>query len=215
MLTTVAWSLRGKLSYAFEGSSFIAGAAIQFLRDQLHLIKAAGDTHGLAADARGAPEVYFVPALAGLGAPHWDPRAQGAFFGLTRGTTTGQLVRAALEGIAFEVADLTAAMSQDLGTPLQILRVDGGAAANDLLMQSQASFSGLRVDRPVNLETTAFGAALFAGLGVGLYSDLQELRSVRRTERLFEPGVAGAELAAQKDGWRRAVKAVRVFAGTV
>lgn len=217
MLTTVAWSLGGKRTFAFEGSAFIAGAAVQFLRDQLQLIERASETEALARDHRAAPEVYFVPALAGLGAPYWDPKAQGAFFGLTRGTTKGQMVRAVLEGIALQVADLTDALREDLGAPLKVLRVDGGAASNSLLMQSQADYSGITVDRPTNLETTAFGAALFAGLGVGVYSGLDQLRSVRKTERLFSPvsGAGAEDVAAQRAGWRRAVRAVQVFAGSV
>lgn len=218
MLTTVAWSLGGRRTYAFEGSAFIAGAAVQFLRDQLKTIVRAGETEALAEGQLGAPEVYFVPALAGLGAPHWDPKAQGAFFGLTRGTTKGQMVRAVLEGIALQVADLTDAIRADLGAPLKVLRVDGGAAANNILMQAQADFSDVTVDRPANLETTAFGAALFAGLGVGIYSGLSQLRSVRKTERLFSPAKGAdprAVVATQRAGWRRAVKAVQVFAGTL
>jgi glycerol kinase len=217
MLTTVAWQVKGARTYAFEGSAFIAGAAVQFLRDQLGMLSHASETAKLAQGQVGAPEVYFVPALAGLGAPYWDPKAQGAFFGLTRGTTKGQIVRAVLEGIAFEVADITRAMSRDLGAPLSVLRVDGGAAANDLLMEAQASFADVKVDRPANLETTAFGAALFAGLGVGLYGSLADLRRARRTERLFEPRPgekARSETAAQLAGWDRAVRAVKVFAGS-
>ena len=217
MLTTVAWSLAGKLTYAFEGSAFIAGAAVQFLRDQMRIIRSAGDTEALASTATAAPEVYFVPALAGLGAPYWDPKAQGAFFGLTRGTSQAQMVRAVLEGIAFQVRELTEAIARDLGSPLQVLRVDGGASANSLLMQVQADYSAIRVDRPVNLETTAFGAALFAGLGIGLYANLDQLRRVRRTEHIFSPATSAAEKASislQIAGWQRAVKAVQVFAGT-
>src|SRR5690606_13644984 len=140
-------------------------------------------------------------------------KAQGAFFGLTRGTTKGQVIRAVLEGMALQVADLTDAIKDDLGAPLKVLRVDGGAAANNLLMQAQADFSDVTVDRPANLETTAFGAALFAGLGVGLYSGLSQLRNVRKTERLFSPAKddqAKSLVKAQRDGWRRAVKAVQV-----
>ncbi len=215
MLTTVAWQLKGKRTFAFEGSAFIAGAAVQFLRDQLLFFPKAQDSETLAAGSQAAPEVYFVPALAGLGAPYWDPKAQGAFFGLTRGTSKGQLVRAALEGIAFQVADLTRAMEKDRGGPLTVLRVDGGAAANNLLMQAQADYSAIPVDRPQNLETTAFGAGLFAGLGVGLYSGLDELRSVRRTERLFQPAAKDKDrIQAHMQGWSRAVRAVKVFAGT-
>jgi glycerol kinase len=166
----------------------------------------------LARGAVAAPEVYFVPALAGLGAPYWDPRAQGAFFGLTRGTTQAQLVRAALEGIGFVVNDLIEAMRQDYAGPITVLRVDGGAAANDLLMQAQADFAGISVDRPQNLETTALGAALFAGLGTGIYRDLGELRHVRKTERMFEPGGARGAFEAHLAGWKRAVAATRLFA---
>jgi glycerol kinase len=214
MLTTVAWSLKGARTYAFEGSAFIAGAAVQFLRDQMNMIGRAADSESMAEGDRAAPEVYFVPALSGLGAPYWDPKASGAFFGLTRGTRKSQMIRAVLEGIAFQVADLTDAMARDLGTPLSVLRVDGGAAANNLLMQTQADFGRTTVDRPLNLETTAFGAALFAGLGVGVYSDLSDLRSVRKTERLFAPQSSPDEAMVQRYGWQRAIRAVQVFAGT-
>lgn len=213
LLTTVAWQLQGVRSYAFEGSAFIAGAAVQFLRDQMQMIGTAAETGALVEGATAAPDVYMVPALSGLGAPYWNPKAQGAFLGLTRGTTRAQMVRATLEGIAFQVCDLIAAMRQDFKAPISVLRVDGGAAANDVLMQAQADYAGLTVDRPVNLETTAFGAALFAGLGVGVFSDLTQLRHVRRTARLFEPDTGGAErLAAHRAGWKRAVRAVQVFA---
>lgn len=218
MLTTVAWQLGGKITYAFEGSAFIAGAALQFLRDQFHMIASADEAEALATGETGAPEVYYVPALAGLGAPYWDPKARGAFFGLTRGTTKGQIIRAALEGIAFEVTDLTNAMAKDNGKPLSVLRVDGGAAANNLLMQSQADFSGICVDRPVYLETTAFGAALFAGFGAGIYTDFDQMRNARKTQQLFKPDHAPEkfeEIKIKQAGWERAVKAVRTFAGTV
>ena len=218
MLTTVAWGLSGKLTYAFEGSAFIAGAAIQFLRDQLNLITTSAETEKLAQDVVGAPEVYFVPALSGLGAPYWDPMAQGAFFGLTRGTSKNQLIRAAIEGIAFEVADLTRAMAKDKGQPLTILKVDGGAAANNLLMQTQADLSAVGVDRPKNLETTAFGAALFAGYGAKIYSSLDQMSNARKTDVLFKPERSAQNserLVAMNAGWDRAVKAVRTFAGTV
>lgn len=218
MLTTVAWRLGSKLTYAFEGSAFIAGAAVQFLRDQMLMIERAVETERLAAGTEAAPEVYFVPALAGLGAPYWDPAAQGAFFGLTRGTTKAQMIRACLEGIAFQVADLTTAMTKDLGKSLAILRTDGGAAANNILMQSQADLSGVHVDRPVNLETTAFGAALFAGFGAGIYTDFTQMRNARKTERLFQPDqtpARQAKIKAMHEGWERAIKAVRIFAGSI
>jgi glycerol kinase len=217
MLTTVAWSLGGRLSYAFEGSAFVAGAAVQFLRDQLRFLSNAAESEKCAEASLAAPEVYFVPALVGLGAPYWDPRAQGAFFGLTRGTTQGQLIRASLEGMAFQVKDLLDSMRKDCGERVKILRVDGGAAANNLLMQSQADFAGVAVDRPVNLETTAFGAALFAALGAGIFTNLNELRHARKTEKIFTPDAnpeSKKRIEAQLRGWERAVKAVQVFAGT-
>lgn len=218
MLTTVAWRINGKISYAFEGSAFIAGAAVQFLRDQLLMVTKASETEQLAAAVHAAPEIYFVPALSGLGAPYWDPSAQGAFFGLTRGTSRAQMIRACLEGIAFEVTDLTNAMAKDLGRPLSVLRVDGGAAANNVLMQAQANSSGVGVDRPVNLETTAFGAALFAGFGAGIYTDFTQMRNARKTERLFSPDSGPehtARIKAMQAGWDRAIKAVRTFAGSI
>ena len=218
MLTTVAWSLKQKRTFALEGSSFVAGAAIQFLRDQLGILKAATESEEIAKDYLAAPEVYFVPALSGLGAPYWDPKAQGAFFGLTRGTTKGQMVRAALEGVAFQVCDLIDAMRSDFKGSMTTLRVDGGAVANNLLMQSQADFSGLIVDRPVNIETTAFGAAMFAGLGAGLYGSLEEISGMRRSESKFKPNNGGdrsALISRQQQGWKRAVRAVQVFAGSI
>lgn len=213
LLTTVAWSLNGQLSYALEGSAFVAGAAVQFLRDQLGIISASAETEKLAQDAIAAPEIFFVPALAGLGAPYWDPRAQGMLLGLTRGTTKAQIVRATLEGIAFQVVDLIDSMRRDAGHDVSVLRVDGGAAGNNLLMQSQADFARIIVDRPTMLETTALGAALFAGLGAGVYSNLAELKSARKPQQLFRPQIC--DLDTKLLGWRRAIKAVQVFAGTI
>ena len=156
--------------------------------------------------------MYFVPALAGLGAPYWDPEARGAFLGLTRGTTKAQMIRAALEGIAFQVDDLLHSMNQDCETPLKVLRVDGGAAANQILLQTQANLSRINVDRPKNLETTAFGAALFAGLGVGLFSSLDELKSARQQDALFAPEQNSEnERESFLNGWKKAVKAVQAF----
>lgn len=213
MLTTVAWCLDGKLTYALEGSAFVAGAAIQFLRDQLKFIPSAAASEAFSQDATAAPSIYFVPAMVGLGAPWWDAQARGAFFGLTRGTTTAQLVRAALESIAFQVSDLLTAMAQDLGMPVDVVRADGGAAANNLLMQMQADYTGTQVDRPRNLETTAFGAAMFAALGVGIYRNIDQLEQARISDCIFQP-----KHSAQRDlhfaGWHRAVHATQVFAGT-
>lgn len=214
LLTTVAWSLGGKLTYAFEGSAFIAGAAVQFLRDQWQVIANAKETEALTRGSTGSPEVYFVPALAGLGAPYWDPLAHGAILGLTRGTTKGQLVRATLEGIAFQVCDLLTSMAQDAGQPLSVLRVDGGASANDVLMQDQADLSDIPVDRPKMLETTAMGAALFAGLGVGVFRSVDELATVRMSDRMFKPiSPEAAKRAERLAGWKRAINAVQAFRG--
>ncbi len=214
MLTTIAWSLGGKRTYALEGSAFIAGAAVQFLRDQLGIIPSAQVTQAMAKDVIASPEIYFVPALAGLGAPYWNPKARGAFLGLTRGTSNAQIVRATLEGISFQVADLIRSMAKDLGKPLEILRVDGGASANDLLMEMQADFAEITVDRPRNLETTAFGAALFAGLGVGLYKSFDDLATARHSEKIFKPETNATAKTAREHklrGWARAVRAVEVF----
>jgi glycerol kinase len=213
----VAWRLKGQQTYAFEGSAFIAGAAVQFLRDQLKFIDSASGVEAFTANVVGAPEVYFVPALAGLGAPWWDPKARGAIFGLTRGTTRAQVARATLEGIAFQVQDLLVAMREDFRERISVLRVDGGAAANNLLMRVQADLAGVPVDRPVNIETTVFGAAMFAGLGAGLFESLESAASARRTEKIFEPDSSQQtrdKVQSQLAGWKRAVHASRVFAGT-
>lgn len=217
LLTTVAWSLDGKLTYATEGSAFIAGASIQFLRDQLGIINSAAETEAMASHVVAAPEVYFVPALAGLGAPDWDPLARGAFLGLTRGTTNAQIVRAALEGVAFQVGDLAKAIEADLGRRISTLKVDGGACANSLLMQIQANVADITIERPANLETTAFGAAMMAGLGVGVYRDLKTMAHARQVDRLFIPEKSSkseAQRTTMVGGWQRAKDAVQVFAGT-
>lgn len=215
MLTTVAWSLGGQLTYALEGSAFIAGAAIQFLRDQMKFLNSSAESESFAKKATAAPTVYFVPALSGLGAPWWDANARGAFFGLTRGTTPAQLVRAALESIALQVNDLIEAMAKDHGQPVAALKVDGGAAANNLLMQLQAEYCGTVVDRPKNLETTAFGAAMFAALGVKYYENLDHLASSRIADRAFTPGTMDhVSIQHILAGWQRAIHATQVFAGT-
>lgn len=215
MLSTVAWALDGRMTYALEGSAFIAGAAIQFLRDQLHFLKSSAESEGLARKATAAPTIYFVPALSGLGAPWWDAAARGAFFGLTRGTTQAQLVRAALESIALQVSDLIEAMAKDLGQPVAVLKVDGGAAANNLLMQLQSEYCNLVVDRPKNIETTAFGAAMFAALGVGIYDSLDDLSRSRMTDNTFSPGTIDQVSIKQTiEGWHRAIRATQVFAGS-
>ena len=216
LLSTVAWSLGGKLTYAIEGSSFIAGAAVQFLRDQLKIVATAQETELLARDVEASPHLYFVPALSGLGAPYWDPEVRGAILGLERGTSKAQIVRATLEGIAFSVADLYNAMQSDYESKDRAIRVDGGAAANNVLMQFQADILGGGVDRPKNLETTAMGAALFAGLGIGLYDGVEELSMLHERDKLFSSHETDDDLELRfrrLEGWKRAVKASRVFSG--
>lgn len=168
LLTTVAWQVGGKVHYALEGSAFIAGAAVQWLRDGLGIIQAAPEIEALARSVDDDGGVLFVPALAGLGAPHWDADARGIVVGLTRGSNKGHLARAVLEGIALEVDDLLAAMAKDSGQALKAVRVDGGAARNDLLMQLQSDLGGVRVNRPKDIESTSRGAAMLAGVGLGL-----------------------------------------------
>ncbi len=214
ILTTVAWKLNGKLTYALEGSSFIAGAAVQFIRDQFNFLEFARDSEMLAQKGSAAPELYFVPALAGLSAPWWEPTARGAILGMHRGTTKNDVIRAALEGIALQVADLARAMKTLLGEDLKVLRVDGGAAANNFLMQFQANLLNVAVDRPRDIESTAVGAALFAGLGIGAYKNLEDLVASRASEKLFAPTALPEEqqrIQVIKQGWLRAVEAVKIF----
>lgn len=186
LLETLAWKLPGEgATYALEGSCFVAGAAVQWLRDGLGILGSAREVEDLARQVDSADGVAFVPALAGLGAPYWDPAARGLICGITRGTTRAHLARATLEGIAFQVDALVEAMRQDTHAPIRKLRVDGGAAANDLLMQLQADFSGLQVERPQDLESTARGAAMFAGLGVGMFSSPDDAARMIQTEQEF------------------------------
>jgi len=209
LLTTVAWQIGGQTTYALEGASFIAGAAVQWLRDGLGVIKAASEIEALARSVPSSDGVVFVPALAGLGAPHWDPQARGQISGLTRGTTAAHLARATLEGIAFSVGDLVAAMADDLGRGLARMRVDGGAAANDLLMQFQSDISGVVVERPAELESTARGAAMLAGVGAGLFKAQGEAARMARVARSFEPTMGADERAARRGGWQEAVRRTR------
>ncbi len=205
MLTTVAWKLGDTVAYALEGSAFIAGAAVQWLRDGLGLIQKASDIEGLARQVPDSGGVYFVPALTGLGAPHWKADARGLICGLTRGTTRAHLARAALEGIAFQNHDILRAMEADLGKRLAALKVDGGAAANDLLMQFQADLLGVEIVRPAMLETTALGAAFLAGLAVGVWPDLDAVRRSWREDRRFHRDLPDAAVARHLAGWNTAV----------
>lgn len=205
LLTTVAWQIGDTASYALEGSSFIAGAAVQWLRDGLGLVHHAAEIETLARQVPDSGGVVFVPALTGLGAPHWNSEARGAISGITRGTTAAHLARATLEGIALQITDLCQAMADDKGTPLTELKVDGGAAQNNLLLQLQADLLQRPVSRPQTVETTALGAAMLAGLGVGFWQDLEELRASWREERRFLPQAAAGWREELQQRWNRAV----------
>ena len=206
MLTTVGWRVGDQTTYALEGAAFIAGAAVQFLRDNLGIIQSADEVEALARQVPDSGGVVFVPALAGLGAPHWRPEARGLLSGLTGGTTRGHLARATLEGIALQIDDILHAMTRDLGAPLAELRVDGGAARNDLLMQLQADLLGVQCVRPRVLETTGLGSALLAGLAVGLWRDQDELASTWAEEHRFVPAGEAHALEALRARWTRAVE---------
>ena len=206
LLTTVGWQRNGKTTYLLEGSVFMGGATVQWLRDGLGLIASAGEVETLAASVPDNGGVYLVPAHTGLGAPYWDPSARGALFGLTRGTTRAHIARAALEAIAFQSAEVLQAMENDAGQPIREVRVDGGAARNDLLMQFQADLLGVPVVRPKVTETTALGAAYLAGLAVGYWRDEAELAAQWQAERLFEPVMAEEQRAAMFADWHRAIQ---------
>lgn len=206
LVTTVAWRIGDRTDYALEGSVFIAGAVVQWLRDGLKLIRSAEEVNDLAMTVPDNGGVYLVPAFAGLGAPHWDPYARGALVGITRGTTAGHLARAGLEAIAFQSADLLDAMQADAHFPVQELRVDGGACRSDLLMQFQADLLGVPVVRPAVTETTALGAAYLAGLAVGFWKSPSEIASQRKIERRFEPSMAAGKAKELRARWTRAVE---------
>ncbi|MBX7099604.1 MAG: glycerol kinase GlpK [Myxococcaceae bacterium] len=206
LLSTVAWKLNGQTSYALEGSSFIAGAAVQWLRDGLGVIKKASEVEALAKTVKETGEVVFVPALAGLGAPHWRPEARGLFAGIDRGTTKGHLARAVLEGVALQIYELADAMRLDSGRDIPAFKVDGGAVKNDLLMQFQADLLGTPVVRPRNAETTSLGAAFLGGLGAGLWQSPEEIRKVWKAEKVFTPRMHDDVRARHLGKWRDAVK---------
>jgi glycerol kinase len=209
LLTTVAWQLGHELTYALEGSVFVAGAAVQWLRDGLGLIAAAADTEALAASVSDNAGVYFVPAFVGLGAPYWDADARGLLIGLTRGTTRAHLARAALEAMAYQTRDVLLAMEQDAGTPLAALRVDGGATANRWLLQFQADLLGAPVHRPAVQETTALGAAYLAGLAVGFWNGFRDLEANWARDVELTPQLAATERERLYRNWQRAVERSR------
>ena len=205
MLTTIAWKLGDEVTYALEGSIFVAGSVVQWLRDGLGIIRSSSEVEALAASVEDNGGVYFVPALTGLGAPYWDQYAKGSITGITRGTTAAHIARAALEGIAFQTMDIVSAMQKDAGVLLASLKVDGGASRNNLLMQFQADLLGASVVRPEVTETTALGAAYLAGLAVGFWSSLDELRSQWKAERVFSPEMPQEKVEQAKAGWAEAV----------
>ena len=209
LVTSVGWSVDGKTAYALEGSVFNAGSTIQWLRDELGLIGSAPECDRLAESVPSSGGVYVVPAFTGLGAPYWDMYARGTIVGLTRGSTRAHIARAVLDAIAFQVTDLVRAMNDDAPCPITTLRVDGGASVSDILMQTQADLLRLPVDRPAQVETTAFGAAALAGLAAGVWSGFAELEGLRRSQHLFRPQRDGADCAADYAQWRRAVERSR------
>ncbi|MEP7276126.1 MAG: glycerol kinase GlpK [Betaproteobacteria bacterium] len=212
LVTTVAWKRDGRLDYALEGSVFIAGAVVQWLRDGLQIIRQAGDVEALARSVPDNGGVFLVPAFTGLGAPHWDAYARGAIFGLTRGATGAHIARAALESIALQSADVLDAMQKDADLTLAELRVDGGATANNLLMQIQADILGVPVVRPKVQETTALGAAYLAGLAVGYWHGDDELRANWQVDRRFEPSMPRERVAEMRAGWEKAVARAKAWA---
>ncbi len=205
LLTTVGWRIEDSLQYALEGSVFVGGALVQFLRDNLGIIKTAAETEELAQSVKDNGGLVFVPAFTGLGAPYWDPHARGALMGLSRGSELGHIVRASLEAIAFQVADLITAMNADADTPLTELRVDGGASANNVLLQFQADILGVPVIRPEVTETTALGAAYLAGLKVGYWKNQEDIAQQWAAERTFEPSMPDDQVKALTDRWHEAV----------
>ena len=211
LLTTIGYGINGKVYYALEGSIFVAGSAIQWLRDGLRMIETSPQSEELAAKATGDNEVYVVPAFTGLGAPYWDSDARGAVFGLTRGTTKEDFVRATLQAVAYQSKDVIDTMKKDSGIDIPLLKVDGGAAKNDLLMQFQADILDIEVQRAANLETTALGAAYLAGLAVGFWKDLDELKAMAEDGQLFTPEMPADERENLYEGWKQAVAATQMF----
>lgn len=212
LLTTIAWKINGKTTYALEGSVFVGGAAIQWLRDGLKLIRTAPDINNLAALVEDADGIYFVPALTGLGAPYWDPYARGTIIGITRGTTDAHIARATLESIAYQVYDVVKAMEADAGMKSLELRVDGGATASNLLMQIQSDLFNFAITRPKTLETTALGAAYLAGLAVGYWKDINEIKAQWIADERFEPKSNQEKTDKMLKGWHKAVNRAKLWA---
>ncbi len=212
LVTTIAWGLDGKVNYALEGSIFVAGAAVQWLRDELDLIETSPQSEAMAASVPDANGVYVVPAFVGLGAPYWDPYARGAVLGLTRGANKKHLVRATLESMAYQTKDLIDAMTEDLGGSLAALKVDGGASANNFLMQFQSDVLGCEVKRPQCIETTSLGAAYLAGLATGYWKSKEDVLENWQVARVFTPQMQEAQKSKLLAGWKKAVACVRGWA---
>ncbi len=211
LLTTLAWGIDGKVEYALEGSIFVAGSAIQWLRDGMRMLRHSGDSENYASRIESSDGVYVVPAFVGLGAPYWDSDVRGAVFGLTRGTEKEQFIRATLESLAYQTKDVLDAMEKDSGIELKLLHVDGGACANDFLMQFQADILDVPVERPENRETTVLGAAFLAGLAVGVWKDKNEIKRHWKLDKKFEVEMKEEERAELYGGWKKAVKAAQAF----
>ncbi|MBR2674348.1 MAG: glycerol kinase GlpK [Mogibacterium sp.] len=211
LLTTIAWGLNGEITYALEGSVFVCGAAVQWLRDKLRFFDNATDSEKLALEAKDSGGVYVVPAFVGLGAPYWDPAARGAIFGITRGTSRKHIAIATLEAIAYQNEDLLSAMRADTGIKINRLKVDGGAALNNLLMQIQSNISNVEIVRYASIESTSLGAAYLAGLAVGYYDSLDDIVASKEIAETFKPAVSDEERETKMEGWHRAVKATMHF----
>ncbi len=211
LLTTIAWKINGELHYALEGSVFIAGAVVQWLRDGMEMIRHSSEIEALAGQSNHTDGVYFVPAFAGLGAPYWNQEARGMLIGLSRGTTKSQIARAALESMAYQSYDVLKAMEADSGISIKELRVDGGATTNNLLMQFQADLLGANVIRPKHIETTALGAAYLAGLRVGYWENIEEIQSIWAMDQRFKAGANSTQVSEAIDGWNKAIHAVQAW----
>ncbi|MDK6369394.1 MULTISPECIES: glycerol kinase GlpK [unclassified Aerococcus] len=212
LITTIAYGINGEIHYALEGSIFVAGSAIQWLRDGMRLIQSSPESEDLARASTSEDEVYVVPAFTGLGAPYWNSDARGSVFGLTRGTSREDFVKATLQSLAYQTRDIIDTMEKDTGMPINVLKVDGGAAMNNYLMQFQADILGIEIARAQNLETTALGAAFLAGLAVGYWEDMEELKTLNAVDQAFNPSMNNARKEQLYKGWTRAVKATQVFA---
>lgn len=211
LLTTIAYGINNQIYYALEGSIFVAGSAIQWLRDGMQLLKNSGDSEQAANASTDRNEIYVVPAFTGLGAPYWDSVTRGAVFGITRGTTKNDFIKATLQALAYQTRDVVDTMKHDAGIKIPMLKVDGGASRNNYLMQFQADILGIEIDRAADLETTALGAAFLAGLGVGFWKDIEDIKKVYQTGQVFLPDMNEEERRNLYSGWQEAVKAAQLF----